>query len=971
MRKLFWGLILFFGLFPALKAQNLFLKHYSVEDGLLSSEIYAQVQDSVGYMWFATSRGVSRFDGLNFTNFTVRNGLPTNSIITMFLDGRGYIWFAGYDGSLSYYDGERIIPYKFLDTVQKVSGNYYINNLYVDSAFNVYFAPNFSGYYKIDTSGRVHDLITPYERNFKFVVKQVGDQLFFIRVPRTQSNSQSNIFIAKLTDTALYLNVDAKGLRRFAVKKGKTYYVSIGKVLYKFSPGQIGVLKTYDNEISGLYLDKNDYLWVSVLYSGVYVYSTPDMKEKFLILDRKSPIRILQDTEDSYWIPTTESGIYYLPSFNFFNYSEYGFSDFNILSVAGYKNNIYFSTFDQQLFHCTVNSNSITSIENLQLLPDKSFTVNDIIATDDGTVWFLGSYLVKYKDNKPKLVRRIWRGYSLTKSLEGDILVTTSYGFFKFCGDQVCFRLSDKRVPTSNSIYQDSLGTIWLGSINGLFSYKNDSLYFWGDVSQLLKSRINNISQYHDYILLATSGLGLIALNPQDSSLINITTEQGLTSDFITKILVEDSVIWLGTNKGLVKLTVTDPKDFSIRVENYTHTDGLYAEEVRDIATTNEAVFLATSKGLVSFFPDRLKKQYIHPEIIIDSVTIDGKRINPGKKIHIKANQRILTIYFKAISFRAGRSIVYRYKIAGYDDKWNVTKNRYIRLPNLPGGHYKVYIAASAEPNVWSPKQLELEIVKKEKFTRTTAFYLLVLFSVALIVTLISHFRLTTKRRELEHERQLMLAEQRALRSQMNPHFIFNALNSIRRFILENDMEKADYYLTSFATLMRRVLDNSRQNFITLENEIQTLQLYLELERMRFDESFTFSIDVDKQIDIHNWLIPPMIIQPFVENAIWHGLALKQGEGRVEIIFRKQNDKILCIVQDNGIGREKAKVIAAKRKGHKSTGLSNTAERMDLLYKLYGKKIDLTIIDLYDDDGQPAGTRVEILFPNFATRNGK
>jgi sensor histidine kinase YesM len=235
-----------------------------------------------------------------------------------------------------------------------------------------------------------------------------------------------------------------------------------------------------------------------------------------------------------------------------------------------------------------------------------------------------------------------------------------------------------------------------------------------------------------------------------------------------------------------------------------------------------------------------------------------------------------------------------------------------------------------------------------------------------LVIWLFAHLRLKAKHRQLEQERQLMLAEQRALRSQMNPHFIFNALNSIRRFILENDMDKADYYLTSFATLMRRVLDNSRQNFITLENELQTLELYLELERMRFDHSFSFYIDVDPQIDIHNWLIPPMIIQPFAENAIWHGLAMKPSGGKLLLSFKLQGDRVLCIVEDNGIGRQKAAQIAAKRKGHKSTGLANTKERLDLLYKLYGKRIELKITDLYDENGEPAGTRVELSFPNFA-----
>ncbi len=943
--------------------QSVFLRHYSVEDGLLSSEIYAQKQDSLGYLWFATSRGVSRFDGVDFVNYTVRNGLPTNSIITMFTDAKGEIWFAGYDGTLSYFDGEKIIPYKFLDTVKKLSKTYFINNLYIDSAKNLYFAPIYGGFYKIDSSGQVTDLLAKYPKNYNFIITKVGNQFFFIK--QNIKGLKQDEFKVKYTDTAIYIRTIPKGLRRHVEKIGNAYYISMSNILYKITPNQITQIKNYKHEISGLYKDKNGKLWVSVLYSGVYIYSGENFSQYMLILHPKSPIAALQDREGSYWISTTESGIYYLPNFNFFNYNEYGFSDFNILSIASNKSTIYFSTFDQQVFSCQVHNNSITAINNLKLSP-KSFTVHDILSKKDGSIWMLGEYLIRYKNGKSQIIKRIWRGYALAQGNDGCILATTGYGFFKFCGLKQVLKFQDSRVPSSNSIYQDNRGIIWLGSINGVFSLIKDSLYYWGNLSPLLRSRINNIAQYKNFILLATSGLGLVALRPQDSTIINITTKQGLTSDFITSILVQDSIIWLGTNEGLVKITVTDSKKFNYKLENFTYIDGLYSEEIRDIAATDNVIFLATSRGLVSFFPKKLKKQFIYPKILIDSITIDGKKVKFSHKIVLKPSQRNLTIYFKAISFRVGKNVIYKYKINGFDNTWNITKNRYIRLPKLPGGHFTFYLTAAAEPTAWSQNFVKIDIYKRLKFTQTTGFYILLVFVIGLGIGIFSHFRMQVKRKQIEYERQLMLAEQKALKSQMNPHFIFNALNSIRRFILENDIEKADYYLTSFATLMRRVLDNSRQNFISLANEIETLNLYLELEKLRFDDSFDFEIIVDPKIDIHNWWIPPMIIQPFAENAIWHGLAMKKNNGRLIIKFTLlKNNKVQCIVEDNGIGRQKAKEIAAKRKGHKSTGLANTKERLELLYKLYNKRISLHIIDLYDNQGQPAGTRVELLFPNF------
>ncbi len=952
-------LILFYAL--GINAQSYFLRHYSVEDGILSSEIYAQAQDTVGYIWFATSRGVSRFDGQTFVNYTVKDGLPTNSIITMFPDEQGNIWFAGYDGSLSYYHNGKIIPYRYFEKVKKLAHNYFINNLFVDHDFNLYIAPNFGGFYKIDSAGRVFNLDSLLPSSYRYVIVFIHGHPFFIK--RKKVTAQ-NVFAFRVKDSVILLNIRVPALRRHIIKARNYYFLSLGKKLYRFNAHSFSNFKTFPDEISGLYLDQDQNLWVSILYNGVYVFRPPYDSAFIHLLDKKSPIRILQDNEGAYWLPTTESGIYYLPSFNFVNYDNLGLSQYNIISIAAHGNKIFFSTFNQQLFSGEIHNQKILSIKPLHLGP-KNFTVNDILITDNGA-WFLGKYLYHITpQGHKKLISQISRGYSLARGLNGNILATASYGFISACHDSVCYYFHDNRVPTSNSIYQSSDSTIWLGSINGLFSLKDSTLFFWGKKHHILKTRINHIAQYQNFILLATSGAGFIMLNTLDSSITTITDQTGLTTNFITNILVNDTTIWLGTNKGLTRLTIHSTSPLSYTIENFSPADGLFAEEIRDLAMASNTIFLATTHGLVAFSPN-IKKKIPYPKLVVDSILIDNQRIPSTEKITIAPGQKNLTIYFKGISFRSGKNIVYRYKLKGLDDKWNITHNRYIRFSKLPAGHYSLYLTASAEKNHWNPNALVFQIDKKRRFIETPYFYLLLFIIATLIVSVISYAVIKHKREQIEHERQLILAEQKALRSQMNPHFIFNALNSIRRYILENDIDNADYYLTKFATLMRRVLDNSRQNFITLDNEIQTLQIYLELEKMRFDNSFTFDIKVDPQINTSTWIIPPMLIQPFVENAIWHGLALKQRDGRLNIKFiQTDKNKIQCFIDDNGIGREKAKEIAQRRKGHKSTGLVNIQERIKLINKLYHKNIQMQITDKYSPDNRPAGTTVIITFPNF------
>ena len=946
----------------AASAQSYFLRHYSVEDGILSSEIYAQAQDTVGYMWFATSRGVSRFDGQTFVNYTVKDGLPTNSIITMFPDQQGNIWFAGYDGSLSYYHNGKIIPYKYFRKVKKLSQNYFINNLFVDKDFNLYFAPNFGGFFKIDSAGNVYNLDSLLPADYHYIIIFIHKHPFFIKRKKVISKQ---VFSIHVKDSIILLNIHVSALRRHIIKSKDYYFMSIGRNLYKFNKNTFTIFKTYPEEISGLYLDKTNKLWVSVLYNGVYIYNTDSNKEIIHLLDKKSPIRILQDNEDAYWIPTTESGIYYLPSFNFVNYDNLGLSQYNIISIAGSGKSLYFSTFNQKLFQCKINKSIITNINPLQLTKQQDFTVNDIIFANNG-IWFLGSYLYHLtNDGREKLIAKVSRGYSLARGIDDNILATSSYGFLSICHDSICSYFHDNRIPTSNSIYQSNDSTIWLGSINGLFSYKDSKLFFWGQKHAILKTRINHIDQYKNFILLATSGAGFIMLNTRDSSITTITQQTGLTSNFVTNILVNDSIIWLGTNKGLTRISIHNTNPILYSIENFSPADGLFAEEIRDITMADNTIFLATTRGLVSLSPD-IKKKIKYPKLVIDSITIDNKRINLMHDITIEPNEKNITIYFKGISFRSGKNVVYRYKLLGLDDKWYITRNRYIRFSKLPAGHYQLFITATAERNHWNPNAIVFYITKKRRFVETPYFYFLLFIISTAIISAIAYALIRHKREQIEHERELILAEHKALRSQMNPHFIFNALNSIRRYILENDIDNADYYLTKFATLMRRVLDNSRQNFTTLDSEINTLQIYLELEKMRFDNSFSYQINIDPQINTPTWIIPPMLIQPFVENAIWHGLALKPQDGHIEISFTYLGaNKIQCTIDDNGIGREKAKQIAQKRKGHKSTGLINIQERITLINKLYRKKIDIQIIDKYNPDKTPAGTTVIISLPNF------
>jgi LytS/YehU family sensor histidine kinase len=200
--------------------------------------------------------------------------------------------------------------------------------------------------------------------------------------------------------------------------------------------------------------------------------------------------------------------------------------------------------------------------------------------------------------------------------------------------------------------------------------------------------------------------------------------------------------------------------------------------------------------------------------------------------------------------------------------------------------------------------------------------------------------------------------EMQALRAQMNPHFIFNCLSSINHFILKNEMEAASDYLTKFSRLIRIVLINSKNKLITLEDELEMLRLYLDMERLRFKNAFSYHINFTNSIDIDNIYIPPLLLQPFAENSIWHGLMNKEGEGRLEIGLSTENNFLICSITDNGIGRKAAAELKTFHEKKKSLGLKITHERLAVINEDKEDKAFFEFEDLYDDQGNAAGTRV-------------
>jgi hypothetical protein len=336
----------------------------------------------------------------------------------------------------------------------------------------------------------------------------------------------------------------------------------------------------------------------------------------------------------------------------------------------------------------------------------------------------------------------------------------------------------------------------------------------------------------------------------------------------------------------------------------------------------------------------------------------------------LKHTDNSLSIHFSALAFAFGDQVKFRYRLKGSED-WKETDRRSVNYSSLRGGDYTFQLMASNNEGEWSDKMVELSFRIRIPWWRSAWFYAILATGFCLGLYAWYRSRLDSIRRKemlkTEYEKKLANVEMSALLAQMNPHFLFNSLNSIDSYIIRNESGKASEYLNNFARLIRRILHNSRTGMVSLKDEIETLDLYLQMESLRFRDRFEFSIDVEEGLANDGIHIPPMLIQPYVENAIWHGIMHRdnRSKGRVLISICKKGGALHCIVRDNGIGRKKAMELAAQSQGPKksSMGMQITQERIDMINKLYNRSTSVTVTDLVDADQRPAGTEVHLVIP--------
>ncbi len=943
-------LLLFCGYCTTFFAQKAaFYRQFDEKDGLSSNVITAICRDRQGYLWVGTDYGLNRYDG-----YTFRQYLPTQqgnrqssvgheSIKDIKEDSEGFLWIATSEG-LERYDPHRQTFRRWLNTGRDDGSlpNSLVTNLLADEKNKVWLCCDNRNLSYIDTQDFSfhsfdwkHFVIenVPYykEKGYKsiyYLRRKSATELWLytnigVYVFDTQSQKFSHFSSDKNTDA--YANtegvvapqyIEQDGTKWLGTERGLRYYAPQDQHFSHLAIYSKSNSLSQNPFSQTLFSKKYQRRYVSDFYqSKIFIYDKKDKLLKIIDLEGERTAILYEDSEGMIWTNSQQRLFRIHPKT--LEYSPVKVNE-NLLSqgVAG----SYFTAMCED------------AKGNLWFAHDQQ--------------WLFIYDPVQQKWHKPVIDPELetYSASCLFRDVEKQQIWIGTQDYGVFCYDEKSQKFNTYRHSDNNpehsilgyivtAICKDSQGAIWVSTAPG--------------------------------------GLTRLSPNKSDSLEIDVfNLKKGLPSNSVYSIVSDHSGnIWGATNRGLFYINTK-----TLQLRTFDEKQGLLNENINMPLSKIEdkRLTFSTLQGIQSFSPDSLlyenltKKLLITQFKIFDKNYADTLNINDLQHIDLTWKESFFTFEFSALNFHLPEKNEYAYRLIGFDTDWVYCgKNHSAAYTNVPPGDYILEIKSGRE-GIFLEVGYRLSIHIEAPFWQKWWFKLLIISIIAAILYAAYRYRVVQIRKEeqlkTEFNQRLAKTEMAALRAQMNPHFVFNCLSSINRFILVNQPNEASAYLTKFSRLIRLILDNSRSENVSLDKELESLRLYIEMEAMRFRHRFEYNIDVAPNIPIDFIEIPPLLIQPYIENAIWHGLMHKEQGGHLEVKIHSKNENLLIIeIRDNGVGRVKAAELKSKSATHqKSHGMKVTAERIDLINQLYQVATQVTITDLYDPKGDALGTKVEI-----------
>ncbi len=953
---------------PIAEAQEFSYRHFTDEDGLPNMEIFHLYQDSKGYLWLGTEAGLCRFDGQHFKRYEAETALG-RAISRLREDSQGRIWMCNFVGQIFYLEDDTIKEFILPKHIKR----YYSAGYEIDEEDNVYV--NSDHLYKY--IARTKKWIKIDEKSVSEIIRK-GNELWGLSV-RGRAYLISKRGLKKVLRTSEEMEITPLKEVLVGVENGIKNKLYIIPRKTRNDKTTWKKLKK-DHWVNEVYQDEKKNIWLAG-QGGIRIINEkgePLFKKRFLPNEAVS--YILKDREGNIWISTLGGGLFFVPSLEilFYNRSNSLFSDDHINRMTTDANG--------HLYLGSVNGRLYKTDKELNILRQRQ------VAEDNKNIEVLF-----YHPRHHQLWLEAWRyniidttltfreRYAISsanKDLDlydeqrlAGCAASGAYLLYDSTFASVRSDRSDVKSLQEGMVYLRNKRTraieveqpqkrIWVGYADGLYYYEDFEEREWKPNNEVITPLIvYSLAQGNDGIIwVATSERGLYGLKNK-KMVYHFDKENGLNSNFCRVVKTFGDQVWVATDRGLHYIDTKNNE-----VYTFNRQDGLISNEVTDLIVQDGMVYLATANGIMRFPESELSPNKVPPPIYITAFRIKEKNQSLQPVYRLSHEQNNIIIDFQGIAYRSRGTFSYKYKMVGVDSTWIYTSsdNNFARYPSLPSGDFEFMVKAINEDGVESEGTAIIHITVALPFWRTWWFLTLVGIGLITVVSIFFWFRIRTIQRNAHVAQELRGSQLATLKVQMNPHFIFNALNSIQEFILLNEKRLANQYLGKFADLMRLTLDMSNEVTVSLEDELRALNLYLELEAIRFEESLTYQIIVDKEVIPEEIEIPSMLVQPYVENAIKHGLLHKKENKKLTVTFKlsDKEDYLSVEVEDNGIGRRRsAEIKAAQKFRYKSFATSATQKRLELLN--YGRKniILVKIIDLYNENGEAKGTKVVFNIP--------
>lgn len=970
-------LILFLLAGTNLPAQNPFIRHYSTADGLPSNTINWIAPDNDHFLWFSTEGGLVRYDGTTFTSYGMKDGLSHNEVVLVKTDKKGRVWLFCLNGRRDYFYRGKIYNEKNTPFLKELRGTFYfVQDKYDNLYFYSFHARRIIA---LDKNNKVTKYFMPSMPQENDPVSSDGMNIqHLLRLPSDDFLIYTYAGIYKTSDLAKepeqivafdrYHNIfqEEDTLIYDVIADSATH----SSLLIKYINGIAVDTTLFEEDALGndasILQGPDDILWVSSYTKGLFC-----LKNKKVIyhFDPKEIQCIQTDHEGNIWIDA-KNGAYKISPYilDFKHYDNTNFQNEGIDVLSPGPGGSLWSLGGQHIY--LLKNGEFYSYDINQ--PDRVFKNihglenNTVIFGENFYDWYVITGVTTNPVSKKiayiKLFRLPTDGHLSVDKTRSKISLNDIYKheLTTFTSQNGFREASRKPIGIAMNVFYDRNNDLAVLKVNGNFKIQDEKLVPTNLFNSLPRIRYKthiNLDSSAEMLLSTADSLYMI----NQSRMVNLTSSFDISLNTpIQRIQYFNRKLYLSTFRNIFLCEnpqeIRDNKSVRLRLIDLNFTD------IRDILAYNDTLYVASGDGLTILPTVRIDKITTRvPLPYFQSVMINDQESDLyGPEMEFKGKNRI-NFNFGSINY-SHNPVVFSYKLDGYDKEWTSGPTRSVVYGNLSPGKYVFMVRAGKSDTLWG-EPIKYPFTIQATLWQHPLFYavLSVLAVGLLFLYIIRRKNLQLKRSEFDH--QIATLEQKALQSMMNPHFIFNALGSIQNYLLQNKPSEAGLYLSQFARLIRQNLSAINSALINLEEETDRLKNYMDLEKLRMEDKFDYTIEIDKDVEEDEAMIPSMIIQPFVENAIWHGISTLKGNGMIRISFAMHTPIAIKIsIEDNGVGMKQAGAFSSRGENHLHMGMAMTQKRLEIIGKRMNIQTSVTISETSPESLNP-GTRVVILVP--------